>query len=145
LRLSNLIAPATILCVLPAAFIFAATAKSKPKSTAATNSSKTKSSKTKASRRSSKRRQQAWRSRQLEPTPERYREIQQALSARGYLKEEPSGKWDQASVEALRRFQQDQNLEPSGKVDALSLIALGLGPKYESSAETRSPAVKAQP
>jgi hypothetical protein len=38
--------------------------------------------------------------------------------------------WDQNSADALRRFQQDQNLQASGKLDSLSIIALGLGPKH---------------
>lgn len=67
---------------------------------------------------------------QLQPTPERYKEIQQALAQKGYLHSEPSGVWNQESADALRRFQQDQNLDPSGKLDSLSLIALGLGPKH---------------
>lgn len=71
-----------------------------------------------------------WRSVQTQPTPERYREIQGALAKKGYLHGEPTGKWDDESADALRRFQHDQNLEASGKLDSLSLIALGLGPKY---------------
>ena len=70
-----------------------------------------------------------WRSRQLAPTPDRYKDIQSALATRGYLKQAPTGAWDAASTDALRRFQQDQNLEPSGKLNSLSLIALGLGAK----------------
>jgi len=64
------------------------------------------------------------------PTPDRYKEIQEALAKRGYLHEDPNGVWDQTSVDALRRFQHDQNLQASGKLDSLSIIALGLGPKY---------------
>lgn len=66
---------------------------------------------------------------QQRPTPERYREIEEALAARGYLAEEPSGKWTAASVEALKSFQADSELTPTGRLDALSLIRLGLGPK----------------
>jgi peptidoglycan hydrolase-like protein with peptidoglycan-binding domain len=74
-----------------------------------------------------------WRNRQLAPTPERYRQIQQALASKGYLKpEEATGKWDQNSVDAMKRFQAEQNLESTGKVNSLSLIALGLGPKHEA-------------
>ena len=65
----------------------------------------------------------------MEPTPDRYREIQQALQQKGYLQGEPNGKWDAGSMEALKRFQEDQNLNASGKLDSLSLIALGLGPQ----------------
>ena len=75
---------------------------------------------------------QTWRTRQLQPTQERYREIQQALAQKGYLASEPTGVWNQDSIDALRRFQTDQKLEPSGKIDSLSLIALGLGPKHQT-------------
>ena len=74
---------------------------------------------------------------QNEPTADRYREIQQALKQKGYLQGDPTGKWDPSSAEALRRFQQDQNLEASGKLDSLSLIALGLGPKRTANAQAR--------
>jgi peptidoglycan hydrolase-like protein with peptidoglycan-binding domain len=73
----------------------------------------------------------AWRAGQSEPTPERYKQFQEALIAKGYLQGEASGKWDEASADAMRRFQKDQNLEPTGKPNqSLSIIALGLGPKY---------------
>lgn len=76
----------------------------------------------------------SWRTAQSAPTPDRYKEIQQALAEKGYLHAEPSGKWDPESGDALRRFQKDQHLESSGKLDSLSLIALGLGPKHEATA-----------
>lgn len=63
------------------------------------------------------------------PTPERYKEIQQALVDKGYLKSEPNGVWDAQSTDALMRFQTDKNLSPTGKLSSASLIALGLGPK----------------
>ena len=56
-------------------------------------------------------------------------EIQQALAARGFLQSTPTGTWDAASIDALKRFQGEQNLPPTGKITSLSLIALGLGPK----------------
>jgi hypothetical protein len=76
----------------------------------------------------------AWRSRQLAPTPERYKEIQSALVQRGYLKKDASGVWDADSADAMRRFQQDQSLDATGKLNSLSLIALGLGPKHPAPA-----------
>jgi len=76
-----------------------------------------------------------WRNRQLAPTPERYKEIQSALVAKGYMKpEDASGAWNQASSDALKKFQSEQNLESTGKINSLSLIALGLGPKHETTA-----------
>jgi hypothetical protein len=68
-------------------------------------------------------------SRQSAPTPERYKEIQQALADKGYLKSAPNGVWDAQSMDALRQFQTDQKLSPTGKLSSASLIALGLGPK----------------
>jgi hypothetical protein len=87
---------------------------------------------------------QTWRTRQLSPTPERYKEIQQALISKGYLQGEPTGTWGPDSVEALKRFQQDQKIETTGKINSLSLIALGLGPKRETATAVKPPAPPAQ-
>jgi len=74
----------------------------------------------------------AWRSRQATPTTERYKEIQEALAAKGYLKSEPNGVWDSQSVDALKQFQNDHNLTVTGKLSSASLIGLGLGPKQST-------------
>jgi len=66
---------------------------------------------------------------QAAPAEDRIREIQAALRERGYLNDEASGKWGESSVAALKRFQEEQNLKPDGKIGSLSLIALGLGPR----------------
>ena len=71
----------------------------------------------------------ARRSAQREPTPERYKEIQQALAERGYFRGEPDGEWGAESVDALKRFQREQKLTEDGKLGSLTLIALGLGPR----------------
>jgi peptidoglycan hydrolase-like protein with peptidoglycan-binding domain len=76
-----------------------------------------------------------WRTRQQAPTPDRYKEIQQALVDKGYLKGEPTGVWDSDSASAMQRFQQDQKLTPSGKINAPSLIGLGLGAKSAGAPE----------
>jgi len=75
----------------------------------------------------------SYRAVQQAPTPERYKEIQQALADKGYLQGSPTGQWGTDSADALKRFQQDRNLQPTGKLDSLSLIALGLGPRHEGS------------
>ena len=64
---------------------------------------------------------------QQRPAPERIQEIERALVEKGYLAGEPDGNWDQASTDALRRFQQSQNLYADGRLSSMSLIALGLG------------------
>jgi peptidoglycan hydrolase-like protein with peptidoglycan-binding domain len=90
----------------------------------------------------SRKRRPSWRTAQMAPTPERYKEIQQALIDRGYLQGPASGVWGPDCSQALKRYQQDQNLEATGKLDSLSLITLGLGPRREpigSSALITSP------
>ena len=81
----------------------------------------------------------AVRSFQQTPTQERYREIQQALAAKGYFHGEPNGEWGADSIDALKRFQTDQSLMPDGKISSLSLIALGLGPKRLTAAKSDVP------
>jgi hypothetical protein len=78
-----------------------------------------------------------WRARQTSPAPERYKEIQEALVSKGYLSPDAAnGAWNPESTEALKRFQGEQNLDSSGKINSLSLIALGLGPKHEAPPST---------
>ena len=67
------------------------------------------------------------------PDAERLREIQQALADKGYFKGEVNGTWNADSVDALKRFQEAKNINADGKINALSLIGLGLGPKHDSS------------
>jgi len=74
-----------------------------------------------------------WRNRQLQPTQDRYKEIQTALASKGYMRtDQVTGGWDQNSTDALKQFQAAQNLDASGKINSLSLIALGLGPKHDA-------------
>ncbi len=78
-----------------------------------------------AGKRSSRR--SAARSYQMTPTPDRYREIQQALTDRGYFKGEVNGEWGADSADALKRFEADHNLTADGKLQAKAIIGLGLG------------------
>jgi len=94
--------------------------------TSATGASAKKTSAKKKTAKSAKRAPAV--ARQAAPTPERYKEIQQALIDKGYLKSEPTGVWDADSAAALTQFQNDRKLPPTGKLTAASLIALGLGP-----------------
>jgi hypothetical protein len=76
----------------------------------------------------------------MAPTPERYKEIQGALAAKGYLgPDDASGRWDQTSIDAMKKFQADQKLDSTGKINSLSLIALGLGPKHDSAPAPAKP------
>lgn len=64
---------------------------------------------------------------QKAPAGDRIKEIQEALAKSGAYSGKPSGKWDGATVEAMKRFQAGQGLNPTGKMDAKSLQKLGLG------------------
>jgi peptidoglycan hydrolase-like protein with peptidoglycan-binding domain len=64
---------------------------------------------------------------QKAPTPERISEIQSALAHNGYYQGNPNGKWDSNTISAMQKFQSDNGLSNSGKIDAPSLQKLGLG------------------
>jgi hypothetical protein len=82
---------------------------------------------------------------QQHPEPNRYQEIQKALQDRGYFKGEPNGEWKDDSSDALKRFQADQKLPYDGKVNSLTLIGLGLGPKHDSGPITPPPPASLPP
>ncbi len=87
-------------------------------------SNSTAAAKKKKTRRRRRSRRQSY---QKAPTPERISEIQSALARGGYYHADPNGKWDSNTVDALEKFQSANGLEPSGKLDALSLQKMGLG------------------
>jgi peptidoglycan hydrolase-like protein with peptidoglycan-binding domain len=64
---------------------------------------------------------------QKAPTPDRIREIQSALQREGASDAPPTGKWDDATVSAMKKYQEGQGLNPTGKIDAQTLNKLGLG------------------
>jgi peptidoglycan hydrolase-like protein with peptidoglycan-binding domain len=64
---------------------------------------------------------------QKAPTPQRISEIQSALAHGGYYQGAPNGKWDSNTVAAMQKFQSENGLSSSGKIDAPSLQKLGLG------------------
>src|ERR1700687_4187341 len=80
-------------------------------------------SRVKKSSKHSKRRERG----QKAPAPERISEIQQALAQDGSFSGTPNGKWDESTVEAMKKFQDAHGLNPTGKLDAKTLTQLGLG------------------
>ena len=64
---------------------------------------------------------------QTVPTPDRIREIQTALQKDGSYQGEPTGKWDDATANAMKKYQDKIGVSPTGKIDAVSLNKLGLG------------------
>src|SRR3989440_12954770 len=69
-------------------------------------------------------------------TADRISEIQQAPAKEGSFTGNPNGKGDDATVEAMRKFQAGHGLNPSGKLDALTLHKIGLGSKTAGVAGT---------
>jgi hypothetical protein len=62
---------------------------------------------------------------------ERAQQIQEALIRDHYMEGKPSGKWDDATQAALRRFQGDQGWQSKTVPDSRALIKLGLGPNHD--------------
>ncbi len=62
---------------------------------------------------------------------ERCREIQQALVREHYMSGQPSGAWDDATQQAMRRYQAAQGWQSKSVPDSRALIRLGLGPGHE--------------
>jgi peptidoglycan hydrolase-like protein with peptidoglycan-binding domain len=81
---------------------------------------------------------------QTAPTADRIAEIQRALARDGFLKGEPTGKWDANTAAAMQRFQGAHNLKPTGKLDALALQKLGLGSEIAGVAPPQ-PAIPSAP
>lgn len=82
---------------------------------------------------------------------ERAQAIQEALIRQHYLGGQASGTWNQASEEAMRRYQADHGWQSKTVPDSRALISLGLGPSKDhllnpDSAMTTVPdAPKSQP
>jgi len=63
--------------------------------------------------------------------PKRTLEIQEALIREHYLDGKPSGVWNDATQQAMQRYQADNNWQSKTTPDARALIKLGLGPDHE--------------
>ena len=62
---------------------------------------------------------------------DRTQAIQEALIREHYLTGEATGKWTQATEDALRRFQADHGWQSKTVPDSRALIKLGLGPSHD--------------
>ena len=87
----------------------------------------TSSTTTKKKKASSKSRRKSKVKGQTAPTPDRVREIQTALQKDGSYQGEPTGKWDAATMDAMKKYQDKNGISPTGKIDAATLNKLGLG------------------
>lgn len=63
--------------------------------------------------------------------PERAQAIQEALIREHYLGGEAAGTWNQASEDAMRRYQADHGWQSKTVPDSRALISLGLGPSHD--------------
>jgi len=68
-------------------------------------------------------------------------EIQQALIRENYLGGEATGEWDQATRDALIRFQGDNHWQTKIIPDSRALIKLGLGPSQQNLLNPESAAI----
>ena len=91
----------------------------------------TKSSSTASGKRSSRKKKQARVRGQQKIDSERAQAIQEALIREHYLSGEATGTWNQASEEAMRRFQADNGWQSKTVPDSRALIKLGLGPSKD--------------
>ena len=89
---------------------------------------------TKSARRSSRRVKG-----QKAPEAARISEIQAALAKEGAFAGTPNGKWDDATVAAMKKYQEAHGLNPSGKLDAKTLQTLGLGSQTAGAAPPMPP------
>jgi peptidoglycan hydrolase-like protein with peptidoglycan-binding domain len=85
-----------------------------------TNAKKKKSSSSKSKKKSKVKGQAV-------PTPDRIKDIQTALQKDGSYEGEPTGKWDAATMDAMKKYQDKNGISPTGKIDAVTLNKLGLG------------------
>jgi hypothetical protein len=63
--------------------------------------------------------------------PERAQQIQEALIHAHYLNGDASGTWNQASEDAMRKYQADHGWQSKTVPDSRALISLGLGPSKD--------------
>jgi len=61
---------------------------------------------------------------------DRARQIQAALIRERYMTGAPSGKWDDSTQAAMRRYQADQGWQSKSIPDSRALIRMGLGPDH---------------
>lgn len=98
----------------------------------ASSSAKKKSTSSAKSKRSGSRKKKTARTRgQQKIDSERAQSIQEALIREHYLNGEATGTWNQASEDAMRRYQSDHGWQSKTVPDARALIKLGLGPSHD--------------
>ena len=124
----------SLLCILPVVmFALAALTSANATNTAKARHPQLSSARNSSRHHSSKRADKfAYRSRgQHSIDGQRTREIQSALIREHYLSGEPTGVWNQASKDAMLRYQADNGWQTRIAPDSRALIKLGLGPDHK--------------
>jgi len=128
----------------------ASTSSHKSHSSSSSNSAGVKNSSSKTSGKRSRRKSSRLRGQQKIDSS-RAQAIQEALIREHYLTGDASGTWNQASEDAMRRYQADHGWQSKTVPDSRALISLGLGPSKdhllnpESAMTTVPDRPKAQP
>jgi len=76
---------------------------------------------------------------------ERVTQIQTALISAHYLTGEATGKWDDATIAAMQKFQADQGWQTKLTPDSRALVKLGLGPDYSNAINAKDSSFAAPP
>ncbi|HEX5481076.1 MAG TPA: peptidoglycan-binding domain-containing protein, partial [Terriglobia bacterium] len=127
-----LLACGLILCIIPACASARThktakkTAHRRAASTASRHHKSTHHRRTAKSRRHHHRKSR--RAAKLRIPSERASQIQQALVKAGDLHEEPTGRWDSNTRDAMKQYQKANGFAATGLPDAKSLMKMGLGP-----------------
>jgi|SRR5579863_2844704 len=102
------------------------------KASTATGNVKKTSSKTSSGKHASNKKKKSTRARgQQKIDSERAQEIQEALIREHYLSGSATGVWNEASEQAMRRYQADNGWQSKTVPDSRALIKLGLGPSKD--------------
>lgn len=59
--------------------------------------------------------------------PDTVKQVQHALSDKGFYKGPDDGKWGRKTISALKRFQTAQGMKATGRLDQATLTSLGIG------------------
>jgi peptidoglycan hydrolase-like protein with peptidoglycan-binding domain len=103
------------------------TSAAKKSATTSTHSTASKSKKSKKSTKSTAKHTHG----QQKIDSQRTLQIQEALIREHYLDGKPTGVWNDATQQAMQRYQADNNWQSKTTPDARALIKLGLGPDHE--------------
>jgi peptidoglycan hydrolase-like protein with peptidoglycan-binding domain len=76
---------------------------------------------------------------------DRVTQIQQALIREHYLSGDPSGKWDDATLDAMKKFQSDNGWQTRLAPDSRALVKLGLGPDYSNAINAQNASFNTPP